>query len=131
MNKILRGIAAAAMSALMLTGAAAVPAFAAESGFEEAGGIGITVSAAAIKNSGFASAVQGALNTARDFANASNRATVKVAEGDYTLYGCLNIYSNTTLDLTGVTVTRGGAGNMLRTGANDSRLTPRTSSWKT
>ena len=120
MNKILRGIAAAAMSALMLTGAAAVPAFAAESGFEEAGGIGITVSAAAIKNSGFASAVQGALNTARDFANASNRATVKVAEGDYTLYGCLNIYSNTTLDLTGVTVTRGGAGNMLRTGANDS-----------
>ena len=120
MNKILRGIAAAAMSALMLTGAAAVPAFAAESGFEEAGGIGITVSAASIKNSGFASAVQGALNTARDFANASNRATVKVAEGDYTLYGCLNIYSNTTLDLTGVTVTRGGAGNMLRTGANDS-----------
>jgi hypothetical protein len=48
MNKILRGIAAAAMSALMLTGAAAVPAFATESGFEEAGGIGITVSAAAI-----------------------------------------------------------------------------------
>ncbi len=83
MNKILRGIAAAAMSALMLTGAAAVPAFAAESGFEEAGGIGITVSAAAIKNSGFASAVQGALNTARDFANASNRATVKVAETGY------------------------------------------------
>ena len=70
---------------------------------------------------GFRPAVQSALNKARQNATAQLSYTVVVPEGEYELDYVLRIYSNTTLDLRGVTLTRGGvgAGNMLRVGDED------------
>ena len=120
MNKIVKRIAAAALSALLLTGTAAVPAFAAESAFEQVAAQTVQVTAADIRSYGFAGAVQDALNDAQRIATDSSPVTVKVAPGSYDLYWCLFVYSNTTLDLTGVTLKRQFDGNMLRTGGNDS-----------
>ncbi len=70
---------------------------------------------------GFRPAVQSALNKARQNATAQLPYTVIAPEGEYELDYVLRIYSNTTLDLRGVTLTRGGvgAGNMLRVGDED------------
>ena len=70
---------------------------------------------------GFRSAVQSALNVAKQKATAQLPYTVIAPEGEYELDYVLRIYSNTTLDLRGVTLTRGGvgAGNMLRVGDED------------
>lgn len=74
-----------------------------------------------IESYGFRSAVQAALNEARQNATAQLPYTVVVPEGEYALDYVLRIYSNTTLDLRGVTLTRSGAGagNMLRVGDED------------
>ena len=120
MNKFIRTLSGAALSALMLTGTAAVPAMAAESSYEEIAAQTIQVTEAEISQRGFANAVQSALDTAENLAADNSPVTVKVAAGSYDLSRCLFIFSNTTLDMTGVTVTRQFRGNMLRTGQNDS-----------
>ena len=120
MNKIVKKIAAVALSALLLTGTAAVPAFAAETECEQVAAQTVQVTAADIRSYGFAGAVQDALNDAQRIATDSSPVIVKVAPGSYDLYWCLFVYSNTTLDLTGVTLKRQFDGNMLRTGGNDS-----------
>ena len=120
MNKIMRGIAAAALSALMLTSTAAIPSFAAESGYEETAAQTIEVTEYQIKQRGVTDAVQDALYRAEQLGTESSPVTVKVAPGSYDLSWCLFVYSNTTLDLTGVTLTRQFNGNMLRTGNHDS-----------
>lgn len=74
-----------------------------------------------IDNYGFRWAVQSALNEAAQNATADLPYVVTVPEGGYDLDYVLRVYSNTTLDLRGVTLTRGGvgAGNMLRVGDED------------
>lgn len=44
---------------------------------------------------------------------------MKAPAGSYDLYSVLRLYSNTTLDLRGVSLTRTGTGNMLRVGDED------------
>ena len=61
MNKFIRTLSGAALSALMLTGTAAVPAMAAESSYEEIAAQTIQVTEAEISQRGFANAVQSAL----------------------------------------------------------------------
>lgn len=68
---------------------------------------------------GFRPAVQSALNEAKQKATAQLPYTVVVPQGEYALDYVLRIYSNTTLDLRGVTITRSGTGNMLRVGDED------------
>lgn len=69
---------------------------------------------------GFYWAVQSALNEARENATEDLPYTVIVPEGEYNLGRALRIYSNTTLVLQGVTLTRSDSGNMLRVGDEDS-----------
>ncbi|MCD7757108.1 MAG: right-handed parallel beta-helix repeat-containing protein [Clostridiales bacterium] len=57
--------------------------------------------------------VKAALNAARDLATASAQYTVKVPAGSYALSAKLEIYSNTTLDLTGVTLTYSGDSGLM------------------
>lgn len=85
----------------------------------------ISVSSEDISYYGFTRAVQSALNTARDNAAADHPYTVVVPEGTYDLDYVLRVYSNTTLDLRGVTIIRrgAGAGNMLRVGSEDGENT--------
>ena len=75
-----------------------------------------------IDDYGFTRAVQFALNDAADHATADSPYTVVVPRGDYEMRGAMRIFSNTTLDLRGVTMRRdgAGAGNMLRVGSEDS-----------
>ena len=70
---------------------------------------------------GFRWAVQNALDEAGTNATADLPYVVTVPEGEYDLSYVLRVYSNTTLDLHGVTLTRAGAGagNMLRVGEED------------
>ena len=81
----------------------------------------IYVSEDAIEYYGLSRAVQDALNTARDNATVDHPYTVVVPEGTYYPSYVLRVYSNTTLDLRGVTLVRSGAGagNMLRVGSED------------
>lgn len=81
----------------------------------------IFVSAREIGESSFAEAVQLALYSARDKADDNNIFTVKVEEGEYELSRAMRIFSNTTLNLEGVTVKRiqGISSNMLRIGTED------------
>lgn len=81
----------------------------------------ISVSYDEIDDYGFTWAVQSALNTARDNATADHPYTVVVPEGTYYPSYVLRVYSNTTIDLRGVTLVRAGAGagNMLRVGSED------------
>ena len=76
-----------------------------------------------IDDYGFTRAVQFALNDAADHATADSPYTVVVPRGDYEMRGAMRIFSNTTLDLRGVTMRRdgagAGAGNMLRVGSED------------
>lgn len=83
----------------------------------------ISVSEQDISRYGFLSAVQSALNQARDSASASTPYTVTVPAGSYGLSYVLRMYSYTTLDLRGVTLRRTNDGNMLRAGDEDGEST--------
>ena len=80
----------------------------------------VTVTAQEIQASGAGTAIQTALNTAKDKGTDSKPFTVKVERGTYTLSSTLFIYSNTNLELLNVTLNRGRSGiNMLRIGDYD------------
>ncbi|WP_316631309.1 right-handed parallel beta-helix repeat-containing protein [uncultured Ruminococcus sp.] len=81
----------------------------------------LSVTAEDIDTFGFRGAVQSALDEAAQTATAELPYTVTVPEGEYDLSYVLRVYSNTTLDLRGVTLKRSGAGagNMLRVGDED------------
>lgn len=83
----------------------------------------IYVSRQSVNNSGFRYAVQSAINEAAKKATAKKPYTVVAPSGSYDLNGVLRLYSNTTLRLTGVTLKRSAAGNMLRVGDEDSENT--------
>lgn len=104
--------------AALIAVCAAAPALAAEVDVAETGTV-INVSDDDISRYGFLGAVQGALNQARDNATSDNPYTVNVPEGEYSLSYVIRMYSNTTLDLTGVTLNRVSGGNMLRVGSED------------
>ena len=74
-----------------------------------------------IDDYGFSRAVQDVLDDAKRMATEDLPYTVVVPKGVYDMRYGLKIYSNTTLDLRGVTMLREGvgAGNMLRVGAED------------
>lgn len=74
-----------------------------------------------IDDYGFTRAVQFALNEATDYGTPEMPYTVVVPKGEYETRGVLRVFSNTTLDLRGVTMIREGegAGNMLRVGSED------------
>lgn len=80
----------------------------------------IQVDASAAK-SDFRKAVQNALNQAATQATDEQPVTVKVPEGTYTQDAYLYMQSNTTLDLTGVTVVRSAATNSIRVGSSDDK----------
>ena len=113
--KFFKRITAVSLSALMALSAAATAAAATD---EPAGAQVINVSASDLRE-GALWAIQSALNQAENKATASNPVTVKVAAGSYNLNGGLHIFDNTTLDLSGVTLKRTQAGNMLRVGSED------------
>ena len=78
----------------------------------------ITVSAAEIQSKGAFKAIQLALNAARYGATKDNIYKITVEPGSYDLRSALHIYSNTTLALNRVTLTRNkdAVANMLRVG---------------
>ena len=79
----------------------------------------VTVTKNEINSLGACAAIQNALNTAKSKGTDSKPFTVKVTAGTYNLGGSLFIYSNTILDLTGVTLKRTtDTTNMLRIGDN-------------
>lgn len=80
--------------------------------------IQVDVSAA---KSNFRRAVQNALNEAATQATDAHAITVRVPEGTYTQDAYLYIQSNTTLDLTGVTIVRSAATNCIRVGVSDDK----------
>ena len=116
MLKLLKGFTAVSLSALMAFSAVATAAAAADDAY--AGAQVINVSAADLRD-GAQWALQSALDQAKNQATASNPVTVKAAAGSYDLGWGLKIYDNTTLDLSGVTLKRTFAGNMLRVGYED------------
>lgn len=79
----------------------------------------ITVDVTAAKD--FRTAVQSALNEAASSATDGNPVTVKVPAGTYEQDAYLYIGSNTTLDLTGVTIKRTAATNAIRVGKSESK----------
>ena len=106
------------ITALMLTSLTSL-VFAAQSGENETGHITqITVKATEIKAKGAFKAIQSALNSARYSATKDNVYRVAVEPGSYELRSSLHIYSNTTLALTNVTLTRNSeaVANMIRVG---------------
>ena len=116
MLKLFKGFTAVSLSALMAFSAVATAAAAADDAY--AGAQVINVSAADLRD-GAQWALQSALDQAKNQATASNPVTVKAAAGSYDLGWGLKIYDNTTLDLSGVTLKRTFAGNMLRVGYED------------
>ena len=78
----------------------------------------ITVRASEIKSKGCFKAIQLALNSARYGATKDNNYKITVEPGSYELRSALHIYSNTTLVLEQVTLTRNSeaVANMIRTG---------------
>ena len=72
--------------------------------------------------------VNEALRTARDNATAENPYTIIIPKGSYKLSGQLRIYSNTTLQATGATITYSNDGkashNMLMSGDSSYNSTP-------
>ncbi len=76
----------------------------------------VNVTAAQIKKSGASKAIQAALDKAKKNATADKPYVIRVAPGSYGLTATLALYSNTTLDLTGVTLKKTKAMQILRTG---------------
>lgn len=131
MKKLFKSLAAVLTASLMLCSAAEpLTAFAADQA--EASAVGaenvINVSSNEIASNGTYSAIQTALDKAKAEASSSNVYNVVVAPGSYTLNRGLRIYANTTLTLTGVTITRdkSAGSNMIRTGDEDTLATGRT-----
>ena len=87
----------------------------------ESGAQTINVTSSQISSRGFRRAVQDALDQANSKATDSNPVTVNVAAGTFTNDGVsLKMYSNTTLDLRGVTVKRASSGgNVIRVGSEE------------
>ena len=125
-GELLRGfykkITAAALSCALTLGLCGV-AFASTDGRENIGGqTELYVRASQIKDLGTYVAIQAALDTARYGASENNVYRVAVEPGSYDLTRALHIYSNTVLQLEGVTLNRNpeATANMLRTGDYDS-----------
>ena len=127
MRAFLIKLTALCLTLLLALGIPALSAFAAATEDEAAVGAAeiedgfIYVREDRIDDYGFRRAVQFALDDAADHATADMPYTVVVPAGSYYLDYVLRVYSNTTLDLTGVTLMRSGAGagNMLRVGSED------------
>ena len=122
MRGFYRKITAAALSCALTMGLCGV-AFASTDGRENIGGqTELYVRASQIKDLGTYVAIQAALDTARYAASESNVYRVAVEPGSYDLTRALHIYSNTVLQLDGVTLNRNpeATANMLRTGDYDS-----------
>ncbi len=83
---------------------------------------GSTITLSVTTGSDIYEVLDDALEEARDTASSSNIITVKVPSGNYNLSSGLHIWSNTTLDLSGVTLTWTGteSGNMLKSGSTGS-----------
>lgn len=81
---------------------------------------GQTVTVKVTKNKDISKALDEALKYARDNATAKKKITVKVPKGTYKLNSAVHIYSNTTLDVTKVTLKDGSSKShtMLMTGTN-------------
>lgn len=116
MNIFLQKALACLLCVLTLSGMAAFSLHAQAAGTDDRV---IAVTQEEIRRDGFSAAVQRALDNARDHAGSEHPVTVTVPEGSYDLRFGLHIYSNTTLDLRGVTVTRVQRGNMIRVGYED------------
>lgn len=68
--------------------------------------------------------IQKALDYTRDFAREASPMTVILPKGTYGIFGTLNLYSNTTLDLSGSVLTRNeNSGSILRFGRGSDRNT--------
>ncbi len=79
----------------------------------------INVTKAQIKSKGAYQAIQAALDTAKSKATAKKPYKIVVAKGSYKLTNALHIYSNTYLELTGVTLTMKANTNLIVTGTWD------------
>ena len=114
MKKTSKAISAL-LSLLMLASVASAAPFSASAATN------ITVSKSDIDSYGAGRAIQNALRTAANNATAGNPYTVTVAAGSYALDRTLNLYSNTNLVLTGVTLSRSSdtQGNLLHIGDNE------------
>lgn len=83
---------------------------------------GTTLTVNAVSGSDITKALNEALLYAGDHASAGSIYTVKVPAGSYTLSGCLNLFSNTTLSMYGATITSDSSKspfNMLVLGTGD------------
>ena len=83
----------------------------------------IVVAESEIAYWGFSWAVQDALDLAQQRATDDAPITVVVPAGSYDQSFAMRIFSNTTLDLRGVTILRSGQGNMLRVGSEETENT--------
>ena len=81
---------------------------------------GKTVSTQSVSTSAAGSGLQKIFDYIRDNASADNIMTVKLPAGTYTVEKTVDIYSNTTLDLSaGVTLKRAGTSSLIRFGRSD------------
>ena len=80
---------------------------------------GSTITVSATNGEDIADTLDKALKEAADIATDANPVTVKVPAGSYILSANLHIYSNITLDVTGVTFQSQGKHNMLMSGGKD------------
>ena len=125
-GELLRGfikkITAAALSCALTLGLCGVASAVENSTESFSGQTELYVRASQIKDLGTYVAIQAALDTARFGASESNVYRVTVEPGSYDLTRALHIYSNTVLQLEGVTLNRNpeATANMLRTGGYDS-----------
>ena len=125
-GELLRGfikkITAAALSCALTLGLCGVASAVENSTESFSGQTELYVRASQIKDLGTYVAIQAALDTARFGASESNVYRVTVEPGSYDLTRALHIYSNTVLQLEGVTLNRNpeATANMLRTGEYDS-----------
>ena len=117
MMKLRNKIAAALLSLTLIAGTAAIAPLSVSAEAAEAAQTARSVSAEEIETYGAYGAIQSALDEARDNATDAAPYTVTVAPGSYSLNNTLHIYSNTTLVLNGVTLTRARDSiNLLRVG---------------
>ncbi len=120
MKKIFQSGLSVVLALVMALGTISFAATAAETDNAETSAQTINVTTSQINSSGFRRAVQSALDKAANSATDSNTYTVNVAAGSYVNDNVsLKIYSNTTLDLRGVTVKRKSEGNIIRVGSEE------------
>ncbi len=120
MKKIFQSSLSVVLALAMALGTISFAATAAETDNADTSAQTINVTTSQINSSGFRRAVQSALDQAANSATDSNPYTVNVAAGSYVNDNVsLKIYSNTTLDLRGVTVKRKSEGNIIRVGSEE------------